>query len=194
MVSSHLRTGLAYPFRPAPTLRGLVERGAALRFAFAFALLISVIAGLRAALMSEEPLRLFAVRFVSSLFGFVVVPLIAWGAGRLIGGRAGFAAVAAAVAGAGVPFIAADLLWSVLLACDRAGLVSEGVYSVASAVALAFEWASIVWALVLLVPGFAEAQGFSRLRAASNVALVLLGMAALAAMAWGMLDLVSRWS
>ena len=143
------RTAFAFPFRPAPSMRLLHEVGALLRFAASFALLISVLAGVRAGLLADG---WFSVpRFASSLFGFVVFPLLLWLAGRPLGGRGAVRALAAATVGCAVPFIAVDLLWIVVLA---AGGASDAF------VPTVLERLSWVWALVVLVAAVAAAQRF----------------------------------
>jgi len=178
--TSILGAAVRYPLRPAAALRGVVERGAVLPFAAALAVTISAGAGLRSYLMNDLSPLAFGLRFAAALGGFVLLPLLLAGGGRLLGGRGARGAVAAAVVGSGIPFVAVDLLWSGFFgAIHVTGTPLHETWALVSMGVLAnVERLSWAWALVALVAGLAEAQGLSRLRAAASVAVVGAAVAA----------------
>ena len=163
-----LRAALRYPVSPGRCLAALHRAGALLPFVFLGALSISLLAGLRAELMGASG----PFRFGTSLFGFVLLPSLLLAAGRLFGGRGSWSAVAAAVVGAGLPFILVDGAWAVWLAAGAAA--GQGAL-------IAFERLSWLWALWLLVLGLAAALRISRLRALGAVGVVAVGAVLLVA-------------
>lgn len=163
-MSRLLPSVLAYSFRPVSVLRELRGGGALLRFSAVLALLVSAMAGVRAALIAGEPGQ-GAFRFATSFFGFLLLPAILAFAGGLLGGKGRVPPVAAAVIGCSVPFLLVDALWV-------GALGFLGPEAVDLTALRWLEHAIQGWSAVVLVLGLAEAHSFSRWRAVGTLGLV----------------------